>query len=289
VPGHVNFARIEVGRHLTDQLFTSARQRLHIPDPAAVPSAGLSEYIGLGILHILRDAGRLCFLLAALLAVRRPRQWLLILTGLAVGYVLALAAEASGLIVSDQPMVEAFIGFLIALCAVTAVAPQLRRPGIAVGWPLVLLVLAIVAAGLRAPRPALLLVGAAGLSAGFLAAIRPGRRGIMAMPGIMALPAAIFGFLDGFALPSLLAPLDLTVSSRVRMSVGYGVGSLIAEAGVLALVVGALTLGPRLVRAGNRMAAAAGQPAVRRSLLEVLAAATFAGLGTFWLVIRLHP
>jgi HupE / UreJ protein len=307
-PGHVNFARIEAGRRRTDQLFTSGRQRVHIPDPSAVPAAGVAAYVGLGISHVLRDAGRLCFLLAALLALRRPREWLLILGGLAVGYALALAAGASGLIVAEQPMIEAFIGFLVALCAVAAVAPQLARPSIAIaGWPLALLVLAIVAAGFRAPRPALLLAGAAGLSAGFLAAIRPGMR-----HGIMAVPAAIFGFLDGFSLPSLLAPLDLNLSSRARMSIGHDLGALIAEAGFLALVVGALTLaggfvrgggfavGARLARDGGAsdrrsfaaardlIAAAAGQSPARRTLLEVLAAAMFAGLGIFWLVSRLH-
>ncbi|MGH8219867.1 MAG: hypothetical protein ACREUT_15090 [Steroidobacteraceae bacterium] len=294
VPSHVDFARVEVGRRFTDQLFTAGRQRVRIADPAATPQAAWSEYVGLGFLHVLRDAARLCFLIAALLAVRRPREGLAILAGLAAGYVLALAARGAGLIVSEQPMTEAFIGFLVALCAVAIVAPQLARPAIAmVGWPLVLLGLAIIAAGLRALRPALLLAGAAGLSAGFLAAIRVG------VPrGMMALPAAVFAFLDGFVLPSLLAPLGLTASSRVRMSIGYDLGALLAEAGVLALAAGALRLARRFAnggfaeprvfaRAGSLDSVVAAQPAVRGPLIELLSAAAFAGLGTFWLVSRL--
>ncbi|HEY2590233.1 MAG TPA: hypothetical protein VGI35_01475 [Steroidobacteraceae bacterium] len=293
VPGHINFARLQVGKRFTDQLFRAGRQRVDIADPAAAPAAGFGAYVSLGMLHVLRDAARLCFLIIALLAARRPRAGLEILAGLAAGYALALVADSSGLIVSEQPMIEAFIGLLVALCAVSAVAPQLGRPAIArAGWPLLLLTLAIVAAGLRASRPALLLAGAAGLSAGFLAAIRTG------LPrGIMALPAAIFGFLDGFALPSLLAPLDLAFAGRSRMSIGHDLGALIAEAGVLALVAGALTLASRFARGGDflrrgglayRAGAAAEAPVARLTLMEVLAAAIFAGLGAFWLVSRLH-
>lgn len=297
VPGHVNFARIEAGTRFTDQLFTSAKQRVRIASPAAVPAAGLGEYLGLGILHVLSDAARLCLLIVAAYAARRPREGLLILAALCGGYVLALVARGSGLVVSEEPLIEAFVGFLVALCAVAVVAPQLGRTRMAsAGWPLLLLALALVAAGLRAPRPALLLAGASALSAGFLPAMRAG------LPrGIMALPAAIFGFLDGFALPSLLAPLGLDFSSRARMSIGYDAGALLAETGVLAVVIAGLALarsgrftvrgrtpnGAGSVRAG-RFIAAASAPLSRGTLAEVVAAAIFAGLGTFWLVSHLH-
>jgi hypothetical protein len=302
-PGHVDFARIEDGQRFTDQLFTASRQRVRIGDPARAPAAGLGAYLGLGIGHVLRDAGRLCFLLAALLAARRPRAALEILAGLAAGYALALAADGSGLIFSEPRMIEAFIGFLVALGAVAAVAPHLEQPVIAAaGFPLLLFALAIVAAALRAPRPALLLGGAALLSAGFLAAIRgdtartvrSGTVRARVRGWVLTLPAAIFGFLDGFALPSLLAPLEVTGWGRARMSLGYDLGALIAEAVVLAAAAGALALGRGFVldRPGKLTAVAAGagpgRPPPRLALAEVLGAAIFAGLGTFWLVSRLH-
>lgn len=287
VPGHVDFARIQAGRRLTYQLFRAARQRVSVPDPAAARSAGLDEYARLGFTHILRDAGRLCFLAALLLAVRRLRAEWRILGALAVGYALALGADASGLILSQQTMPDAFVGFLVALCALAAVVPQLERPGGVIGgFALVLLAAAVIAAALHAPRPALLLAGCAVLSAGFLAAVRanasPAACGRQRWT--LAVPALMFGFLDGFALPSLLAPQRLAGSDRAWMSSGYDLGALIAEAIVLAIVAALMML-------ANRAAGAAAQikrPLARCTLAEVLAATLFAGLGTFWLVSRLH-
>lgn len=295
VPAHVNFARIESGKHFSNQLFTAGHQRVHIADPAAVPDAGFGRYVGLGILHVLRDLARLCFVVAAAVAAARPRESLRIAAGLAAGYVLALGSQSCGLSLSEQPLIEAFIGFLIALCAVALIAPQLRARVAIAGWPLLLLALAIVAAGLHASRPALLLAGGALLSAGFIAVIRTG------LPrGIMAFPAGLFGFLDGFALPALIAPFGLGFSSRVRMSIGYDLGALLAEAGVLAAATALLALVARRriatqdrvpvdgisVHAGSLIAPQL--PAWRGTLIELIAAAAFAGLGTFWLVSRLH-
>lgn len=301
IPTHVNFARIETGRHVADQLFTSGRQRVQIADIAAPRAAGLGGYLGLGVLHVLRDLARLCFLVAAAVAAGRSREVLRILAGLTAGYVLALLAQSSGLLLSSPPLIEAFIGFLVALCAVAIIAPQLRRRGIAIaGWPLLLLALAIIAGGLREPRPALLLAGAAVLSAGFTTAITASRA---ALPhGLIALPAAIFGFTDGFALPALFAPLGLAFSNRVWMSIGYDLGALLAEAGVLALAAAMLALAGRdrftvrgsipdrgiSARSGSLIAAASDMPALRGTMIELIAAAVFAGLGTFWLVSRLH-
>src|SRR6185312_8101103 len=115
VPGHVDFARIEAGRRFTDQLFTAGRQRVRIPNISDAPAASLGAYVRLGIGHVLRDAGRLCFLTVALLVVmHRPRRILLIIAGLVGGYAVALAADAGGLVVSNRALIEAFIGCLIA-------------------------------------------------------------------------------------------------------------------------------------------------------------------------------
>jgi len=294
LPAHVNFARLQVGSRFTDQLFTAGTQRLHIADLAAAPAAGLGGYVSLGLLHVLRDLSRLCFLVVAAVAARRPRETVRILAGLIAGYVLALAAQAAGVVASEEPLIEACIGFLIALCAVTTLTPQLERPRIATaGWPLLLLALAIIAAALRAPAPALLLAGGAVFSAGFMAAIRARLpQGARLPGGVMALPAAVFGFLDGFVLPSLLAPLGLPFSGRLRMSIGYDLGALLAEAGVLAVVAAALTLaggGRFRIEGPLRDPGSSDLPALQGTLVEAIAVATFAGLGTFWLVIRLHP
>lgn len=273
MPGQVNFARIQAGGRFTQQLFTADRERLHIPDLAAVPPAGLGAYMRLGMRHILRSADRLCFLLAALLLARRRRDVAWIVAGLAAGYGISELIRAAGLIVPRDTLVESFVGFLVALCAVALAVPQLARPRVAIaGWPALLAVFAITAAIAGAAHPALLLAGAAGLAAGFLAAAhRPGQ-----WRGLWLLPVGVLGFLDGWVLPVQLAPLHLPDWTEARMSLGFDLGALVLDAVLLAAAVGVHAL----LRYGRL--------APRRAAVNVLAAACLGGLGMFWLVSRLH-
>jgi len=271
---HVDFARIEVGWRFTDQLFPAARQSVHIADPAAVPAAGIWQYVRLGMGHVAHDAGEICFLLAALLLVRGRRDAALIVFGLAAGHALSLLAQAWGLIVAGEPLIGAFAGFLVALAAIAIVVPELRRPQVAItGWSILLLMLALIAAGLRALHPALLLAGAAALSAGLLTAVRRSGR----QPWFASSLAVVMGFLGGFALPSLLGPLHLPERSEIRMAISYDLGALLTAAGVVALVAGAVAL-----------VGGAGRLSPTRSGAEVLAASIFGGLGMFWLVSGLQ-
>ncbi len=289
-PGHVDFARIEAGTHFAEQLFTAGRERLEVPDPAAAPAAGTGQYVRLGVLHVTRSAERICFLLAAMLfARRRPvRAWgqgASLVLGLAAGYALSLIARATGWVVAQPSLIEAFVGFLVALCAVAIALPGLARPRIAIaGWSVLLLALALVAAGLRVARPAGLLAGAAILSAGFLAICCPaGERRWLA-----SLPAGVFGFLDGFALPALLAPLHLPAWTGARMSIGYDLGALLLESAVIALLAGVFAWAGAGSASPCGVAVTPAAVASRRSAAEILAAAAFAGIGIFWLVSRLH-
>lgn len=286
-PGHVDFARIEVRGRITQQLFTAGRERLRIEDPAAVPAAGFGAYAVLGSRHILESMDRLCLLLALLLLARDRRELVELLLGLTAGFVLSLLVQATGLVVPQASLLEASVGFLVALCAVAMVLPALRRPRAArVTWSLLLLALAAVAACLRAPRPALLLAGVAGLSAGWLATVdrtgqtsAAGARGDSAQPGIASalrlLPACLLGVLDGFALPVWLAPLQLPKETELRMTMSFDAGVLLTAALGAAMLAGAYVY---LLRRGL---------VLRRPAVNMLLASTLAGLGTFWLVSRL--
>jgi len=224
--------------------------------------------------HVAHDAGEICFLLAALLLVRGRRDAALIVFGLAAGHALSLLAQAWGLIVAGEPLIGAFAGFLVALAAIAIVVPELRRPQVAItGWSILLLMLALIAAGLRALHPALLLAGAAALSAGLLTAVRRSGR----QPWFASSLAVVMGFLGGFALPSLLGPLHLPERSEIRMAISYDLGALLTAAGVVALVAGAVAL-----------VGGAGRLSPTRSGAEVLAASIFGGLGMFWLVSGLQ-
>ncbi len=269
VPSHVDFARIEIDGRVTRQLFTASRERLAVPDTGSLPSAGLGAYVRLGLLHILHGPARLCFLLAALLLVRRSQDLAGILASVAAGYGLSLLLQATGWIEPQTALIEGFIGGLVALLAVGIAALQIGRPQMAAaGWSVLLLLLAGAAASMHAAAAALLLVGVALLSAGFLALSADRAR-----PNLWLLPAGILGFLDGFVLPALLAPEHLAGWTRAPMVIGYDVGAVLADALVLALLAaGALAL----LRSGYL--------SLLRPVVSDLGAACLGALGTFWLV-----
>jgi hypothetical protein len=83
------------------------------------------------------------------------------------------------------------------------------------------------------------------------------------------------GFLDGFAMPSALAPVHLLHESQLRMTVFFDLGSALAAAAVMAIPLGLFAL------ARGRIAEAP------RVVVNELAAASLGGLGTFWLLRRL--
>ena len=267
-PAHVDFARIEVGRRFAQELFTGRRERLSVADTGPLPSASFARYVRLGWLHVVGSPLRLCFLLVALLLVRRVRNLVELFGALAAGYVLSALVQAGGWVLPRAPLVEGFIGFLVALLAVRiALSTVDRSRMVRGGWPALLLLLGIVAVALRTPQAALLLLGAAICAAGFLRMYdAPGRSGLW-------LPAALYGLFDGLLFPALLAPLQLASAARAPMLIGYDAGALLADAALAALLVtGALAL----ARVGYL-------DAIRPALHEA-AGACLGGLGTFWLL-----
>ncbi len=267
-PTHVDFARIEIDGRATRQLFTATRQRLEVPDAGPMPSTPIGAYVSLGLRHILHSTDRLCFLVAALLLVARRRDFGGILLCLGAGYGLSILANATGWIEPQTTLAEGFIGFLVALLAVATALLGLKRPRATIGWPALLLVLALIVAAMHAPTAALLLLGAALFSAGWL-----GTSAGLGRPKLWLLPAGILGFLDGFVLPALVEPLHLRAWTQLPMLIGYDAGALLAEALVLVLLGAGVLL---LLRSGYL--------AVVRPAASDVAAALLGGLGTFWLV-----
>ncbi|HEX5421621.1 MAG TPA: HupE/UreJ family protein [Gammaproteobacteria bacterium] len=276
VPQHVDFARIETGRAGVNQLFTIHRETLRLPDGAAAAKAGLGQYLSLGVLHILRSPDRLCFLLGVLLLASRRRDIGRIVLGLAAGSLLSIAAAAGGWMVPRMALLDASIGFLVALLAAEMVARELDRSKVAAGGSLLLLVLAAAALLFgSAAWPALVLCGAALLAGGFLAA-----SGKFAAWPARSLPllALIFGFLDGFVLPNELAPLKLSGRTLAGMAFGFDLGAVLIEAALIGLLLLAGTLAVLKRR----------KLLLPRPLVTDVVAAGIGGLGAFWFLSRLY-
>jgi hypothetical protein len=272
VPGHVDFASIRTHGQVVQQLFTAGRQQLALPDAGAPPAAGLFAYVRIGLLHVLESIDRCCVLLAALLLVRRRGDVGGIIVALAGGYLLALALAASGWVLPQVNSIEAFVGLLVALLGAVLAwrdGPY-RRFGV-LGWPSLLVLLAVASTLLHAPWAALVLVGGAFMSAGVMLALARGGGERLGWWVLMAL----FAFLDGVVMTAVLPPAQLPQRSLVQVALGFSTGAwfieslLVAVSAAMFLVVRA----PQLVRA--------------RALFDEVVAAALSGVGTFWLVSRL--
>jgi hypothetical protein len=269
--GHVNFARIEKDGHAAEQLFTASRQTLSVPDGVAMPAAGISSYLGLGAMHIALSIDRLCLLLGSLLLIRRKEEAGYAFAALVVGYAASLLVVTPGWIVARPTLLEAFIGYMVALLAALIILRELRQPRIsALGCPALLAALALGAVFTHAPWAALMLFGGALLAGSLLTA-----SAWLSAP-IWLVPLAVLGFLDGFGLPSALAPLHLSPRSQLWMTAGFDAG---------AALIGAVVMGTALAVFVLVRQRITGAP---RALLNEIAAACLGGLGTFWLVSRLY-
>ena len=264
-PGHIDFARIEQNGRAVEQIFTAGRERV----PVDMRPAGFGSYVRLGISHL--PADKLCFLLGSLLLIRRRRESAHAFAALIAGYAVSLAGAAPGWVVPRPLLLEAFMGFMVALLAALLTLRELKRPRVAtIGCPALLVALALLTGFTHAHWAALALFGAALFAGSLLSASEWLERSWL-------LPLTIVGFLDGFALPSALAPLNLPQRSLLWMTAGFDIGAAALAALVMGVPLAVFVLVRK--RAGGLNA---------RALVNELAGACLGGLGTFWLVSRLY-
>jgi hypothetical protein len=272
-PGHIDFARIQMNGHSVARLFTAGHQQLVLPDAGAVSPTSFAAYLRLGLVHFLSAADRWIFLLGALLLVRRRLDAGYLIAAVAGGYLLSVLVVSTGWVLPRMPRMEAFMGLLVALLGATITQRELhdhpggRMRGAALLVPLVLLVALV-----RAPAAAFAMFGGAALAAGFLSLSRRFAGRQILWPGLVAL----FTFLDGFALPAVLAPAQLPQRTQLRMLLGFDLGATLLALLLVGLVSGAWLL----LRARRGIAPGA--------FVKDVCAASLCGLGSFWLLTRLQ-
>ena len=273
VPSHVNHARVRAGGgEWAQQLFTAGREEIRVPSVAPPAAAGWLRYVSLGFSHVLHSLDRIAVVLGLLLLVRRREQLELLAAGLGGGYVLALLATAGSWFAPRTSLLEGFVGFMALWIAAELVARETSRAKVAAALALGSLALAVGALFVSGWAAALVLVGC-GLIAGV---VLPMSGAWLERRELWVASAALFGFLDGFVLPSEVAPAQPSKSALLAMSSGFDVGAFVGAAFVVALAAGAvLALRYRKV-------------ALPRPLLTDLAATALAGCGAFWFVTRLY-
>jgi hypothetical protein len=276
-PSHLHFARVAApGPAPREVLFRAdARTQTLVAGAGAGGAATApARYLRLGVEHILGGLDHLAFLGALLLLGGSVRELLVVVTGFTLGHSVTLSLAALGFVRVDAPLVEATIGFSIALVAAENLALRAgleaalaRTAGVGLaalaslalaGWP-------------RGGPPALPLAGLALFGFCYLElASAPG-----AARRLRPAVTALFGLVHGFGFASVLLEAGLPRERLALALLGFNVGVELGQLAAVAVLVAAASL-------------ARGVRAAPRALAADLASAGLCAAGLFWFLMRAY-
>ncbi len=274
-PGHVHYARIALGESLPEELLFTESKREHAVALSGESNASFytafTQYLLLGMEHIFDGTDHIAFLIALLLLIRNLRELVWIVSGFTVGHSITLTLAALGLAVPEIPVVEAVIGFTIAVVAIEnigAISGRNRQLAYLLSGLLVLVGLVSVFVGRGLPF--LTLCGLLVFSLAYLP-LSTDKRFAIKMRPILTL---VFGLIHGFGFAGVLTEIGLPQDRLVAALTGFNIG---VEIGQLIIVTGIWLL----VRGANH----SGFIRNHRLWLDT-ASGTLCGLGLFWFISR---
>lgn len=266
-PSHLHFVRIDSpGQPTQQRVLNFANPSLTVHPGQAAPARFL-PFIAIGFDHILTGWDHLAFITVLILLARRLRDVVWLVTGFTLAHSLTLGAASAGWIVVEQAVVEALIGFSIALVA----AENLWRQGRHDPWIPRLFVLTLLAFAALSwgKTPELLMASLLLFSACYFALLKQAEQ-----PDRWRLLLTFaFGLIHGFGFAGLMGELALPRDQFLWGLLGFNLG---VELGQLALIACVWPLlhwlrrFPRTEAWGTQTVSAA-----------------LAGLGTFWFASRL--
>ncbi|MGH8458764.1 MAG: HupE/UreJ family protein [Nevskiales bacterium] len=266
-PSHLHFVSVRLpDGEQRERVLTYAEPALVLDIGTPPATRSLGHYLRLGIEHILSGWDHLAFVLALVLLAGSLREIAIIATGFTIAHSLTLALAVLGMVQTRSEVVEALIGFSIALVA----AENLWQRAGQERWLPWLLVLSLAALALtRATQlPLMVLLGLALFCACHFSLLtestRPAR--------LRAALAVIFGLVHGFGFAGVMAELQLPRDQLALALFGFNSGVEIGQLLVIGLAWPALRFvarwpGPRL-------------------WVNDIGAAFICALGTYWFVVR---
>jgi len=273
---HVHYARLALEDDTPFELLFTEAQQEHVVGPDAAQSdarASFTSYFALGVEHIAGGADHVAFLVALLLLCRRLQDVAFLVTGFTLGHSLTLALATLGIVRPAPLVVEALIGFTIALVAAEDIAARARSGRLALslfaagGLGLLALAHRLGDVGL----PELTSAGLALFALAYLPLVEDRDAALRFRPFLTLL----FGLVHGFGFANVLLDIGLAPGRLAVALVGFNLG---IEAGQLVVVAALWILGGFVARRLSDARAA-------RHAADLLAAALCA-LGVFWLVER---
>ncbi len=274
-PAHVNYAKVHRdGMQLGESLFTNADVTWEFGTLDASANYSFTAFLGIGVEHIAGGIDHIAFLFGLLLIAGTVGRSIVAVTGFTLGHSISLAAAVLGYVRADGQLVEAFIGFTVALVALEYFL--LRRSDVtrfailslAIAW---LTGLAAIALDFLSARAMFAYAGFGLFAACYLLAacqaeLKDGGRATM----LLFVATCCFGLVHGFGFAGFLMDTGLLGASLFIPLLGFNLG---VEVGQLIIVAIALTVGSVFGRHIPR-------------LLPQLVAAGLCGIGVFWFVSR---
>lgn len=276
-PAHVHYAKLHRGNSRFETLLTDTSDRWDIAGLDAVVSYSFPTFLAIGIEHIGGGMDHIAFLIGMLLIAGSLGRSIIAVTGFTLGHSFSLAAAVLGYVHADSTLVEAFIGFTVALVAVEffVLRGNAKRPAsmlallsMLVAWGIGLLAFAF---GLIAGRALLVYLGF-GLFARcyLLAATQLERQAAPRAGTLLFVATTCFGLVHGFGFAGFLMQTGILGTALFIPLLGFNLG---VEIGQLLLVAAAL--GVAFLLRGK----------VPRAAMPALAAG-LCGIGVYWFIGR---
>jgi len=276
IPSHVHYARVrQAGATRSEQLLTASAREAVALRGGSHSEAGsgptLWEYVRLGAEHIAGGFDHLAFLLGLLLLCAGIRELLWTATGFTLGHSITLGLAVVGWIRPEARLVEALIGFSIALVAAEA---AVQRAGGARALAAVLasgLSLWALKRAARGDAPGALAFGGLALFAPcYLLLCEVPARARTLRPAL----TFAFGWIHGFGFASQLLSIGVAEDRVLLALFGFNAGVELGQVAALAIFWAAsIWIGTRGL-------------AISRSRLAEGLIAALGALGVFWLAAR---
>tara|TARA_B110000444_G_scaffold247545_1_gene270314 strand:+ start:353 stop:1567 length:1215 start_codon:yes stop_codon:yes gene_type:complete len=276
---HIHFAKFAITENSSSEYLFTRRQLSHefslVDNSLLIEKDGFNvflTYIQFGFEHILIGLDHIAFLLTLVLLASKLKDIIFIITGFTIGHSITLSLTVLGLATPNIMVVEAFIGFSIAIIAaeninVTAGNNRIipTTAGLFVGLAAILSLFAGIGPS------ALSLFGLTLFSYSYLSLSNSVQRARKLRPGITTL----FGLIHGFGFASVLIEVGLPEQALVPALLGFNMG---VELGQIAIVALLSILGWIVMQNLKEY----------RALLTELLSASLCGLGIYWFIQRLY-
>lgn len=279
VASHTHYVKVRHRGQVQEFLLSQHRrsETLTMADDSAEKSLGgwqaFKQYLGIGAEHILSGADHLAFLFGLILLASGWREMAWLITGFTLGHSVSLALAVLGFAEPNGVMVEALIGFTIALVAIEAAGERSGQLSRIAPWLFALCLLMALPVWWATAQWEMVIgtLGAGLFALCYLQIVaQADNRGAFRL-----LVTSTFGMIHGFGFAGGLLETDFPATELAFVLLGFNLG---VELGQLVVLIVVITL----VWAMGRFAAPQWQQRGTNATVTALS-----GLGTFWFVSRL--